>query len=284
MPCVSTSPSARSICDNNAVARSHRMPPVQYIITFFPRSFSFVSGAFSHLGNSREFRIIGSRNSAPPGGGSMRPMFHRVILVRLHVLRGVLSQQRRALAAEAVRHELLRGLERQRLELRLSRDAVRELEVRVVEELRIPRAKPLAERARALRGRGERAVHALERDPPAAGDVVQLREPVELRERLLLSPRAPHGLDVLIEQNLRDALGRRRRRERPARDRARAGLDDLLALGVLPHPATRPSWRFEDRPRGKDCFRNGTPRRRRKKKSGRASNWARAASGAHCCP
>ena len=36
-----------------------------------PLSFSLVSGALSHLGNSRLLRIIGSRNVAPPAGGCM---------------------------------------------------------------------------------------------------------------------------------------------------------------------------------------------------------------------
>ena len=74
MPFVSSVSSARSICDNSAVARSQRIPPVQYIITRLFFNASFVSGLLSHLGNSHELRIIGSKNRAPPFGGSMRPI------------------------------------------------------------------------------------------------------------------------------------------------------------------------------------------------------------------
>ena len=59
---------------SRADARSQRMPPVQYMSTLRPASFFFVSGRFSHRGNSCELRILGSKSSAPPGGGTMRPI------------------------------------------------------------------------------------------------------------------------------------------------------------------------------------------------------------------
>ena len=58
----------------SADARSQRMPPVQYMSTDLPASFWRVSGRLSHRGNSWLLRIFGSTSSAPPGGGTMRPI------------------------------------------------------------------------------------------------------------------------------------------------------------------------------------------------------------------
>eukprot|EP00959_Pyramimonas_sp_CCMP1952_P345012 7225574-Pyramimonas_sp.AAC.1 len=51
-PSVWRSSPACCIWSNKAEALSHRIPPVQYIITFLPDSFALVSGALSHFGNS----------------------------------------------------------------------------------------------------------------------------------------------------------------------------------------------------------------------------------------
>mmetsp|Transcript_41579 Transcript_41579/g.97284 ORF Transcript_41579/g.97284 Transcript_41579/m.97284 type:complete len:204 (-) Transcript_41579:298-909(-) len=73
-PFVLKSSACCSIWPSRAVARSHRMPPVQYIITFLPRSLSRVSSELSHFGNSRLCRSFGSSSSAPPAGGAKWPM------------------------------------------------------------------------------------------------------------------------------------------------------------------------------------------------------------------
>jgi len=65
---------AHVMTSRSADARSHRMPPVQYMRTSRPASFSCVSGRLSQRGNSCELRILGSTSSAPPGGGTMRPI------------------------------------------------------------------------------------------------------------------------------------------------------------------------------------------------------------------
>ena len=164
---------------------------------------------------------------------------HLVVLVSLEVLGGVLLEQRGALAAEAVRDELLGVFERQGLELGLRGHAVGELEVGVVEKVGVPIPQALAEPPGARGRRGEGAVDALQRDATAASDVVLARQAVELRDGLLLPARRPHGLHVLVEEDLRDALGGGGRRQGLVRHGPGARLHDLLALRVAAHRATR---------------------------------------------
>mmetsp|Transcript_35176 Transcript_35176/g.112433 ORF Transcript_35176/g.112433 Transcript_35176/m.112433 type:complete len:226 (-) Transcript_35176:203-880(-) len=66
--------SALTISSSRAVARSHRMPPVQYMSTFLPESASLVFSSASHFGNSRLLRIFGSSSVAPPSGGAKWPI------------------------------------------------------------------------------------------------------------------------------------------------------------------------------------------------------------------
>ncbi len=68
---------------NKADARSHRIPPVQYMSTCFPFIISFVSFLSSQAGNSVDLRILGSIHCGPLSlvlaspesfGGTKRPM------------------------------------------------------------------------------------------------------------------------------------------------------------------------------------------------------------------
>lgn len=65
---------SRTVATLTAGEKRHGEPRWRYIMTLLPASFCFVSGALSHLGNSCEFRILGSMSSAPPSGGLKWPM------------------------------------------------------------------------------------------------------------------------------------------------------------------------------------------------------------------